>query len=227
MKTSIILILSLFLISFSQQAIPQKKVLNLSFGNQVRTLDPRLGGENPTTHLIRMLFDGLIRRDEEGNAALAIAETYTFSEDFKTCTFYLKKTFWSDGTPLTADDFEYAWRKCLDPKTISDGAQNFYFIKNAERAVQRECPVSEVGIKALDPYTFQVELEFPVPYLIDILDSTFFYPIPKHLDQKDPGWIYQVGRPFVSNGPFKLKEWKQAESVTVEKNPSYWDRKHV
>ncbi|MEM8728235.1 MAG: peptide ABC transporter substrate-binding protein, partial [Chlamydiota bacterium] len=181
----------------------------------------------PTTHLIRMLFDGLIRRDEEGNAALSIAEKYTVSEDFKTYTFHLKKTFWSDGTPLTADDFEYAWRKCLDPKTVSHGAQNFYFIKNAERAVQGECPVSEVGIKALDPYTFQFELEFAVPYLIDILDSTFFYPIPKHLDQKGPGWIYQVGRPFVSNGPFKLKEWKQAESVTVEKNPSYWDRKHV
>ncbi|MEM8728234.1 MAG: hypothetical protein AAGE99_06030, partial [Chlamydiota bacterium] len=84
MKISVTLILSLFLIGCGKQDILQKKVLKLSFGKQVRTLDPRLGGENPTTHLIRMLFDGLVRRDEEGNIALAIAETYTFSEDFKT-----------------------------------------------------------------------------------------------------------------------------------------------
>ncbi|MDN3508848.1 MAG: peptide ABC transporter substrate-binding protein [Candidatus Neptunochlamydia sp.] len=226
----VLIIFLLFLLASGcgkKEDVSQKEVLNLSFGSQVRTLDPRLGGEHPTSHLIRMLFDGLIRRDEQGNLAPATAEKYTVSEDFKTYTFILRKTFWNDGMPVTAYDFEYAWKKCLDPNTVSHGAHNFYFIKNAKLSVEGKIPVSEVGVTALDSYTFQVELEYPVPYVFDVLDSTFFYPIPKHLDETDPSWIYRTDQSFVSNGPFNLKKWKQGECVTVEKSPSYWDQKNV
>lgn len=228
MRILVIFLLFVFASSCGKKEdISQKEVLNLSFGIPVRTLDPRLGCEHPAVHLIRMLFDGLMRKDEQGNVVPAVAEKYTISEDFKTYTFTLKETFWNDGMPVTAYDFEYAWKKCLDPRTVSHGAQNFYFIKNAKLSVEGKVSVSEVGIKALDAYTFEIELEYPVPYILDVLDSTFFYPIPKHLDEIDPSWVHRTDETFVSNGPFKLKKWKQGEGVTVEKSLTYWDQKHV
>ena len=131
MRVLVILLLLVFVSSCGKkEEVSQKQVLNISFGNEVRTLDPRLGGENPTNQLIRMLFDGLTRRNEQGNIVPAIAEKYVISEDFKTYTFTLRKSYWTDGEPVTAYDFEYAWKKSLDPKTLSHGAQNFYFIKN-------------------------------------------------------------------------------------------------
>ncbi|QVL57939.1 MAG: peptide ABC transporter substrate-binding protein [Simkaniaceae bacterium] len=210
-----------------KEVAPEKRPLNISFGAEVRTLDPRLGGEYPTAHLIRMLFDGLMRRDENGITAPAVAESFVISEDFKTYTFTLRETYWSDGKPVTAYDFEYAWKKSLDPKTLSHGAQNFYFIKNAKLSAEGKIPVDEVGARALDDKTFEVELEYPAPYFLEVLGCTLFHPVPKHLDEKDPNWVHRTDGTFVSNGPFKLKRWKRGDFISVVKNPYYWDREHV
>lgn len=228
MRVLVIFLLLVFVSSCGKkEEVSQKQVLNISFGNEVRTLDPRLGGENPTNQLIRMLFDGLTRRNEQGNIVPAIAEKYVISEDFKTYTFTLRKSYWTDGEPVTAYDFEYAWKKSLDPKTLSHGAQNFYFIKNAKLSGEGKVSVDEIGIRALDDYTFEVELEYPAPYFLEVISSTLFYPIPKHLDEKDPNWAHQKDHNFVSNGPFRLKKWKQGDYIVVEKNLSYWDNEHV
>ncbi|MDJ0652013.1 MAG: peptide ABC transporter substrate-binding protein [Simkaniaceae bacterium] len=210
-----------------KKVVPQQK-LNVSFTNPIRTLNPSYAGELPACYVVSMLFEGLTRVDEKGNIALAVAEKYTVSEDSKTYTFMLRDTFWSDGTPVTAYDFEYAWKKCIDPKTGSRGAQLFYIIKNAKLVTQRQAPMSQVGLKALDPYTLEIKLEYPIPYLLDLLGRVvYFYPIPKHLDKTDPSWIHRTDQTFVSNGPFKLKKWKQQEELIVEKTPSYWDQQHV
>lgn len=193
----------------------------------MRVLDPRLGGDEPATHVIRMLFDGLVRRDADGNVVPAAAERYEVFENNTVYLFYLRKAFWSDGTPVTAHDFEYAWKKSLDPKTVSHGAQNFYMIRNAKESVEGLVPSSEVGVEALDDLTLRVELAYPVPYFIDALLCTVFCPIPKHIDLEDPMWAYRTDYSFVSNGPFRLKRWQRGDSVLLEKNPFYWDVNNV
>lgn len=201
--------------------------LNISFTAEIKTLDPRIGAEYPTAHAIRMLFDGLMRRDENGVVSPAVAESYVVSEDFKTYTFKLRKSVWNDGEPVTAHDFEYAWKKTLNPKTLGHGAQNFYFIKNAQKSAEGKVPVDEVGVKALDDYTLQVELEYPVPYVLEVVSCSLFYPIPKHLDEEDSAWSFRTNKTFVCNGPFQLKEWKRSDYLDVVKNPTYWDEKNV
>lgn len=228
MRVIIASLLAIIVCSCGKKESPQEnRHLNISFANEVRTLDPRLGGEYPTAHLIRMLFDGLMRRDEKGMTAPAVAESYVISEDFKTYTFTLRKTYWTDGKPVTAHDFVYAWKKSLDPKTLSHGAQNFYFIKNAKLSAEGKVPVDELGVCALDDYTLEVKLDYPAPYFLEVLGSTLFHPIPKHLDEKDPTWSHRTDGTFVSNGPFKLHKWKRGDYITVEKNPNYWDKEHV
>ena len=228
MRIIILLLLAFITSNCGKKNMSQKKPLNLSLSLPLSTLNPTTAGEYPGCYVVRMLFEGLTRLDEHGNTALGVAENYTVSEDFKTYTFMLRETFWSDRTPVTAYDFEYAWKKCLDPKTGSLGAHFLYVIKNARLAAQGKAPLSEVGVKALDPSTLEIELNHPVPYLLDLLGRyNGFFPIPKHLDEIDPSWIHRTDQTFVSNGPFKLKTWKQEDGITLEKNPSYWDQKHV
>ncbi len=211
----------------TKKATSQKKALNLSFSTPLSTTNPTIASDIPSYFVVRLLFEGLTRLDEQGNTALAVAEKYTVSEDFKTYTFTLRETFWSDGKPVTAHDFEYAWKKCIDPKTGSIKAKTLYVIKNAKLAAQKKVPMSEVGIKALDPCTLQFELEYPIPYLLDLLRLPCFYPIPEHLDETDSSWIHRTDQTFVSNGPFRLKKWKQQEGITLEKSSSYWDQQHI
>ncbi|MBF5058896.1 peptide ABC transporter substrate-binding protein [Candidatus Neptunochlamydia vexilliferae] len=198
--------------------------LNISIGSNLRTLDPRLGGEDPAPHIIRMLFDGLFRRDKEGVLAPAVVESYELSEDKKVYTFYLKKTFWNDGAPVTAYDFEYAWKLSLQPETLSHGAQYFYIIKNAKACVNGKLSVDQLGIQAIDAHTFRVELENPTPYFLGLLDCPLFFPIPKHLAEKDLSWANRLDGTFVSNGPFKLERWKRNDYILVVKNENYWDQ---
>ena len=204
-----------------------KHPLRIAFANEARTLDPRLGGEYPTSHLIRMLFDGLMRLDAQGKIAPAVAEWYEVSDDHRAYIFHLRDSYWTDGEPVTAYDFEYAWKKSLNPETLSHGAQNFYFIKNAKLSAEGKISVAEVGVKALDDKTFKVELEYPAPYFLDATSCTLFYPIPKHLAEKDPNWAGAVDSSFVSNGPFRLQKWHRGNRVIVNKNDTYWDQEVV
>lgn len=210
-----------------KQEVTEDRKLNICFESEIKTLDPRVGAEYPTSHAIRMLFDGLTRRDENGVIAPAVAESYVISEDFKTYTFHLRKSFWTDGEPVTAHDFEYAWKKTVNPKTLGHGAQNFYFIKNAQKSTEGKISVDEVGVKALDDQTLQVKLEYPVPYILEVLACSLFYPVPKHIDENDPAWIFRTNQTLVSNGPFQLKKWKRGDYLEVVKNPTYWDESHV
>ena len=210
-----------------KQPPPERRILNLAFGSEISSLDPRMSVEGPTMHVIRMLFDGLMRRDQHGNFAPAVAERYSISKDLKTYTFNLRDSYWSDGYPVTAWDFEYAWKKSLSPQTLGRSVQSIYFIKNAEGSAKGTIPIDEVGVKALDAHTLQVELEYPAPYFLEMLGSVLFYPIPKHLDEKDPSWAHRIDETFVSNGPFTLKKWKQGKSLVLKKNLTYWDQQSV
>lgn len=176
--------------------------------------------------LLKMLFEGLTRTNACDVPELALAEDLEISSDLKTYTFKLKESVWSNGDPVTAFDFAYAWKKALSPSFPSDSAFHLYVIKNAKRAKEGKVDLDAIGVHALDAQTLQVELENPTPYFLQLLTFPVFFPINKKVDEANPEWAYKM-HTYVSNGPFQLKEWKPQDHLSLEKNAKYWDAERV
>lgn len=191
------------------------------------TIDPRKNGDPITSTFLFLIFEGLTRLKPDGTIELALAESVVVSEDQKTYVFHLRKAFWSDGIPLTAYDFEYSWKKALDPKFSSLFPQLFYPIKNAEATFKGTASLDEVGVQALDERTLRIELEHPTPYFLSLISFCNFSPIPKHVAERNPHWDHEIGKEIVSSGPFKVARWKKKEEIVCEKNPFYWDVERV
>ena len=187
-----------------------KQKLRLVISAEPPTLDPRLAGDTVSGSVMRMCFDGLMRVDSKGKSTPAVAEKVDISEDGSTYTFHLRESYWADGKPLTAHDFEKTWKTILDPLFPSRFAYNFYIIKNAEEAKEGTCPVEEVGVRALGDRTLVVELRHPAPYFLDLVSAHSFFPV-----RSDD---YLIG-----NGPFKLTSWRHYNELALEKNERYWD----
>lgn len=202
--------------------------LRISFQTEVRSLDPRVGIDYPSTFATKMLFEGLMRIGPNGIAEPAIAKSYTLSNDHKTYIFKLRDARWSNGDIITAHDFAYTWMKVIDPRQgESLGVQNFYPIKNTRAIIRGDKPIETLGIEVLDDFTLKIELEHPTPYFLDVLATSSLFPVNSRIDQENPKWATQGGDSFVSNGPFNLDSHKIDNEIVVVKNPSYWDQKHV
>ena len=195
--------------------------MRLNIAGDPDTLDPRTSNNINASFVIAMLFEGLTKIEEDGKVSLVLADDVSLSEDGKTYTFHLKKTKWSDGTDLTAEDFVYTWKSVLDPKTMAPCANLLYPIKNAEKAAREEISPDQIGLKAKDPYTFVVELEKPVPFFLDLIAAFVFFPVPKHIAENNAKWGTTAD--LIVNGPFKPISWSHFDAITVEKNPNYWD----
>ncbi len=212
--------------NWSQQT-HETQILRIAVHGNEPSLDPRIAKGDQSYIILKMLFEGLTRIGPDGKPSLAIAESYEVSPDFKTYTFYLRESKWSNGAPITAHDFEYSWKKGLHPQAGSIDSQTFSLIKNARKAKANQVSLNEVGVKAIDEKTLLVELEYPVEHFLEVVAHWTYSLINRVIDQKFPGWAMQAGENYVSNGPFKLAEWKQGRAITVEKNPHYWDAEHV
>lgn len=226
MKKSFLLFLIIpFLFSCGKKEEKQspKQVIRLSILSQVRSLDPRISNEYPSVHLINMLYEGLMRLGPNGEIIPGIAESFTISEDRKTYTFHLRDSYWSNGDSVTAYDFEYAWKKSVNPLHARTGAFTFYTIKNVAACLEKKVDVDDVGIWALNDKTLKVELEHPAPYFLSLCACSTYAPIHKEIDLRDPQWCNDVNKNFVNNGPFLIKGWKKGVEIYVEKNPNYWD----
>lgn len=209
------------------KSLETHQVLRLCLHENEPSLDPRLAKADQSYILIKMLFDGLTRLDNNGHPQPAIAQNYKVTNDFKTYTFYLRESRWSNGSPITAYDFEYSWKKALSPKTHSVYSESFSLIKNARRALAGKCSIDDVGIEVVDEKTLKVELEFPTPYFLEVTAHWSYSLINSMIDRTYPGWAYQAGDTFVSNGPFKLAQWHHHRALSLEKNHEYWDAKSV
>lgn len=199
-----------------------KKIIRLPIFCPITSLDPRIVNEYPGAHIINMLYEGLMRLGPNGEIIPGIAQSVDITEDQRTYTFHLRESFWSNGDPVTAYDFEYAWKKSLDPLYIQGGAFTFYVIKNVPECIQNGLPPTDVGIRALDNQTLQVELQHPAPYFLDLCASSTYSPIHKQSDlstQKNSN----KDKVFIFNGPFKMKNWQKGIGLMLEKNPYYWD----
>jgi oligopeptide transport system substrate-binding protein len=172
--------------------------------------------------VVRMMFSGLAYLDQEMTPQLDLARSYSASKDFKTYTFILKKSYWSDGSLVTARDFEESWKTALTPTHASTNSNLFYFIKNAKKAMMQEIALDQVGVHALDDQTLVVELEKPHPHFLNVVINSVFYPVHKTLRDH----IFNP-KNLICSGPFRLKTYLLQDQIILEKNPHYWDADHI
>ena len=215
------LVLSACSLSGSPKAQAPAKELNLYLQTDSGSLDPRIGCDCQSVLLIRELFEGLVRIGGNGDPELALASSYTLSDDGTVYTFHLRPATWSNDTPVTANDFVFAWKSMLDNSIPSAGTYALSIIKNARKAQLNQCSLDEVGIKAIDPSTLEVTLENPAPYFFELLALPLFSPVCQAAVEKNPEWANSSFPDYVCNGPFILKERKPKSLLTLEKNPHY------
>jgi oligopeptide transport system substrate-binding protein len=197
-------------------------------GAEPESIDPAIVTGQLETRICYALFEGLLHFDRFGKPQPGIAESWDLSHEGKTYTFHLRANAkWSNGDPVTADDFAQSWKRALLPETASEYAYLLYHVRNAQSFNEGKLnDFSQVGIVALDEKTLRVNLEAPVPYFLDLCSFATFLPV--HLPTiRKYGDDWVKPEHLVSNGPFLLKEWRLNYRIHLEKNPLYWDAEHV
>lgn len=194
--------------------------------NESATYDPGLTSETFAAPIIGNTFEGLVRFNKDGAVEPAMAESWEISDDGLTYTFHLRDAKWSDGKPVTAGDFVYAWMRVLNPAAGAKNPAMFYLIDGAE-AHYAAGGEGDVAISAPDDKTFTFTLTGRVPYMMQMLTYTNFFPVREDVVAADPeGWTRDP-ETFIGNGPFKVTAFNFGESVVMAKNPEYYDADKV
>lgn len=204
--------------------------LYIGNGAEPRELDPSLAVGAPEGKILDNIFEGLTSLDSETlEVRPGMAESWTISEDGITYTFKIRKDAkWSDGKELTAEDFVWSWTRTLDPMTASEYAYQLYYIKNGEAYNTGKLKdASQLGVKAVDKHTLKVELDHPTPFFLKLATFRTLFPTPKHVISKFDGLQWTNEGNIVSNGPFKLTEWRLNQHIKVVPNTHYWDKDSV
>lgn len=206
-----------------------KSVMNTSTPNEISTLDSSKYGDTTSSEILQNSMEGLYRFDKKNRPYLAGATSVKKSKDEKTYTFKLRKNAkWSNGDPVTANDYVTAWRRTVDPKNSSLDSDSFAIIKNGTKITQGKAKVNSLGVKALDKHTLQVTLENPIPYLPQILEGAQFYPQDTKVVNKLKDKYGTSSKNLVYNGPFVVKGWTGSNlKWTLVKNKNYWDKNLV
>ena len=201
-------------------------VLNRGNGTEIKSLDPHFIDGLQESTVEGDILVGLTTMDAAAQPIPGAATSWTVSPDGKTWTFHLRDHVWSDGRPVTAADFVFAWRRLLDPRTGASYAYNLWVVKNAHAITAGTLPPSALGAVAVDDRTLTVTLEHPAAYLPQLLTHDTAYPLPRHvLLAKGNAW----SRPgnFVGNGPYVPREWIPNDHITLVKNARFYDAAHV
>ena len=202
-------------------------ILRLNLYTEPPSLDSRKATDATSMNVLIMLFEGLTRLGIDDKPHPAVAEKIEVTEDGRTYIFTLRDTHWSNGEPVTSDDFLYAWQTLLDPKFPGLFAYKLYVIENAEAVKLGNLPMSALGCSAPDPKTLVVKLKFPTPYFLELTAFPTFYPVYRASDVANPDWSAFASSQYVSNGPFHLASWEHESEILVTKNPHYWDTSAV
>ncbi|MFS1457278.1 ABC transporter substrate-binding protein [Vibrio splendidus] len=193
-------------------------------GTEVATIDPHKSQGVPESHVIRDLLEGLVNQDGEGNTIPGVAESWE-TTDNKTFTFHLRKDAkWSNGDPVTAEDFVYSWQRAVDPATASPYAWYMEYTKmvNAKDIVAGKKDKSELGVKAVDANTLVVELDTAVPYFVMMMGHTTMKPVHQATVEKFGDQWTKPGN-FVGNGAFSVDKWVVNERLVLKRNDQYWN----
>ncbi len=204
----------LLLAACSASYAPRQNRLRISFNTEPTTLDPRKAGDFVSSTLICMTYEGLTRALPGGAIEPAVAEQMEISPDQTVYTFHLRRSVWSDRTPITAYDFERSWKEALSSPILC--TYLFYPIKNAERCAKGEVSPDKVGIRALDSRTLCIELEHPTPYFYSLTAFPTFFPTPPREEH-----------PPICNGPFCIQSMTNYSEIVLAKNPTFWNRDEI
>lgn len=204
--------------------LAEKQTLVRNNGSEVQSLDPHKIEGVPESNINRDLFEGLLISDVDGKPSPGVAEKWE-NKDFKVWTFHLRKDAkWSDGTPVTAQDFVYSWQRLANPNTASPYASYLQYghIVNIDDIIAGKKPITDLGVKALDDHTFEVTLSEPVPYFYKLLVHSSVSPVPRAAVEKfGEKWTQPAN--IITNGAYKLKDWVVNERIVLERNTNYWD----
>ncbi|EJG2186871.1 oligopeptide ABC transporter substrate-binding protein OppA [Citrobacter freundii] len=204
--------------------LAEKQTLVRNNGSEVQSLDPHKIEGVPESNINRDLFEGLLISDVDGKPSPGVAEKWE-NKDFKVWTFHLRKDAkWSDGTPVTAQDFVYSWQRLANPNTASPYASYLQYghIVNIDDIIAGKKSITDLGVKALDDHTFEVTLSEPVPYFYKLLVHSSVSPVPRAAVEKfGEKWTQPAN--IITNGAYKLKDWVVNERIVLERNTNYWD----
>ena len=216
------------------QALAEEQILRLPLDAEVSTLDPQAAVDSTSFEVIACMMEGLYGVDEGGEVCPALAEETVSLPGGEGYRFTLRKALWSDGSPVTAEDFVYGWQRGIDP---GEGNENGLLFKaagilHAEEILAGKLGPEELGIRAVDERTLEVVLERPVPYFLSMLAMPVFYPMDQAFFE---GCEEQYGKPYgtspetvLANGPFCLESYQpSAQEIFLVRNPDYWQAGEV
>lgn len=209
---------------------PRDGVLRWNLASDPKTLDPGLNGASDGGDVINNTHEGLVR-EQQGKVIPGMAESWELSDGGSTVTFSIRKDAkWSDGSPLTADDFVYSWKRAIDPATASEYSWLWQYtnVVGAYDAVQGEGSLEDVGIRAVDDSTLEVKLITPTNYFVSLMSFYHFAPVKRSAVEAGPeGAWAKDAELYVSNGPFVLTAYAIGDGLTLEKNKHYWNARNV
>jgi oligopeptide transport system substrate-binding protein len=207
----------------SGQQLAAVQILRRGNGTEPETLDPHRAEGVTAANVLRDLFEGLVTEAPDGTLIPGAAESWTLSADGLVYTFKLQgKGRWSNGDPVTADDFVYGLRRSADPATLSEYSAILYPIENAAEVVAGTLPPERLGVRAVDAQTLEIRLHAPTPYLLGLLTHASTYPVHRKSVEQHGARFARPGM-LVSNGPFRLGEWVVQSHIRLLRNPQYRD----
>jgi len=209
----------------------ENQVFRMNISAEPPSLDPAQAQDQTSFTVMVGLYEGLTRMNAAGEAEPAVAESWETSEDGKTWTFKLRQDAkWSNGDPVTAHDFEYSWKRTLDPNLDPPApyAYQLYYLENAAdyNTPDSGVTVDQVGVKALDDYTLEVKLANPTPYFLSLTSFVTYYPVHKATVEGNPAWATEAAS-FVGNGAFTLAEWTHNDSIKLAKNENFFNKDQI
>jgi len=238
--TAVAAVMSVFFISTlfagfatSKSAVAQTLTYNLA--GDPKTIDVSLNDAVDGGDVIDACFEGLTMFSNKNAILPGTAKSWEVSKDGKTYTFHIRDNAkWSDGKPVTAQDFVFSWMRLLDPKTMANYASTMFYVKNGEAFYNYKSGISktvvnasDVGVTAIDAKTLKVVLAAPTPYFLGLCAWSGLSPQREDVVSKDPlGWATKP-ETYVGNGPFKLTAWQHNNYMTFVKNPNYWNAKAI
>jgi oligopeptide transport system substrate-binding protein len=206
-----------------------ENVVKYEITDDPQQMDPTLNTYSRSSIVLQNLFSGLYKLGPDGETYVpGCAESYEVSEDGMTYTFKLKEGLtWSDGSALTARDFEYAWKRVLNPEVASGSASDLWVLKNGKEYNEGTLTADDVGVKATDDLTLVVETSYYAPWFVTLTATTVFFPVKQDVvEATGDAWTKNVST-YVSNGPFMLTEYSSLDKLVMTKNPNYYDAANV
>lgn len=205
---------------------PQTGTITLILETEPPDLNSSIKSDDISARILNHVMEGLTRIDANGNLSPGVAERWEVTETG--ARFWLRKNaLWSDGKPVTAHDFVFAWRNTVDPTSGSEYANIMLGIKNAQAITEGKRPITALGVRAVSDYELEVSFENPVPYFDKLSSFIVFFPIREDFFRATNGKYASSADTLLYNGAFTMTRWVHGAHIRLEKNPRYWNRKSI